>query len=91
VRRLVLLSGRGEYEAQRSEAALQASSADWTIVRCSWFAQNFSEGFLLEPILAGEVALPNGDVPEPFVDTRTSPTLRRRRSPSPGMRDRSTS
>jgi len=69
VRRLVLLSGRGEYEAQRSEAALQASSADWTIVRCSWFAQNFSEGFLLEPILAGEVALPNGDVPEPFVDT----------------------
>jgi uncharacterized protein YbjT (DUF2867 family) len=69
VRRLVLLSGRGEYEAQRSEEALQASGADWTIVRCSWFAQNFSEGFLLEPILAGEVALPNSDVPEPFVDT----------------------
>jgi uncharacterized protein YbjT (DUF2867 family) len=68
VRRLVLLSGRGEHEAQRSEEMLQASGADWTIVRCSWFAQNFSESFLLEPILAGEVALPNGDMPEPFVD-----------------------
>jgi uncharacterized protein YbjT (DUF2867 family) len=68
VRRLVLLSGRGEAEAQRSEAALQASDADWTIVRCSWFNQNFSESFFLEPVLAGSVALPAGDVPEPFVD-----------------------
>ncbi|HET9736535.1 MAG TPA: NAD(P)H-binding protein [Solirubrobacteraceae bacterium] len=68
VRRLVLLSGRGEAEAQRSEAALQASGADWTIVRCSWFNQNFSESFFLDPVLAGEVALPAGDMPEPFVD-----------------------
>jgi uncharacterized protein YbjT (DUF2867 family) len=68
VRRLVLLSGRGEVDAQRAEQALQASGADWTIVRCSWFDQNFSEGYLLEPVLAGEVALPVGDVPEPFVD-----------------------
>lgn len=68
VRRLVLLSGRGEAEAQRSEAALQASGADWTIVRCSWFNQNFSESFFLEPVLAGAVALPAGEVPEPFVD-----------------------
>jgi uncharacterized protein YbjT (DUF2867 family) len=68
VRRLVLLSGRGEVEAQRAEQALQASGADWTVVRCSWFDQNFSEGYLLEPVLAGEVALPVGDVPEPFVD-----------------------
>ncbi len=68
VRRLVLLSGRGEEEAQRAEQALQASGVDWTIVRCSWFAQNFSEDFLLESVLAGEVALPAGDVPEPFVD-----------------------
>jgi uncharacterized protein YbjT (DUF2867 family) len=37
-------------------------------VRCSWFAQNFSEAFLLEGVLAGELALPAGDVPEPFVD-----------------------
>jgi uncharacterized protein YbjT (DUF2867 family) len=37
-------------------------------VRCAWFMQNFDEYFLLEPILAGEVALPSGNVPEPFVD-----------------------
>ena len=68
VKRLVLLSGRGEEEAQRAEQVLQASDADWTIVRCSWFSQNFSENYLLEPLLAGEVVLPAGDVPEPFVD-----------------------
>ena len=67
-RRLVLLSGRGETEAQRAEQALQASGADWTVVRCSWFMQNFSESFLLDPVLAGEVALPVGTVGEPFVD-----------------------
>ena len=66
--RLVLLSGRGEEEAQRAEQALADSGADWTIVRCSWFNQNFSESYLLEPVVAGEVALPAGDVPEPFVD-----------------------
>ncbi|MGH3090352.1 MAG: NmrA family transcriptional regulator, partial [Rubrobacteraceae bacterium] len=70
VRRLVLLSGRGEEEAQSAEAAFReaAAGAEWTIVRCAWFMQNFSENYLLEPILAGEVALPTGDVPEPFVD-----------------------
>lgn len=45
------------------------SGAAWTIVRCSWFNQNFSEHFLLDPILAGVVALPVGNVGEPFVDT----------------------
>jgi len=69
VRRLVLLSGRGEEEAQASEKMLAESGADWTVVRASWFAQNFSEGYLLDPILGGEVALPAGDVREPFVDT----------------------
>ena len=68
VRRLVLLSGRGEEEAQRAEKAVRKSGADWTIVRSSWFSQNFSESYLLEPVLSGEVALPAGDVPEPFVD-----------------------
>jgi uncharacterized protein YbjT (DUF2867 family) len=67
-RRLVLLSGRGEEEAQRAEAELRASGADWTIVRCSWFSQNFSEDYLRESVLAGEVTLPVSDVPEPFVD-----------------------
>ena len=68
VRRMVLLSGRGEEEALRAEQALQDSGADWTILRSSWFAQNFSESFLLDAILSGEVALSVGEVPEPFID-----------------------
>lgn len=68
IRRLVLLSGRGETEAQRAEEMIKASGADWTILRCSWFSQNFSEGFLVENIIEGEVALPVGAVGEPFVD-----------------------
>jgi len=68
VRRLVLLSGRGEKEAQISEQAVQDSGSAWTIVRASWFNQNFSEGAMLEPVLSGEVALPVGDVAEPFID-----------------------
>jgi uncharacterized protein YbjT (DUF2867 family) len=68
VRRLVLLSGRGEPEAQRCEEIVMGSGAQWTVLRCSWFNQNFSENYLLEPILAGEVALPASDVVEPFVD-----------------------
>jgi uncharacterized protein YbjT (DUF2867 family) len=68
VRKLVLLSGRGEEEAQRAEQAVQEAGIEWTIVRCSWFSQNFSESFLLDAVLAGEVALPVDGVPEPFVD-----------------------
>jgi len=68
VQRVVLLSGRGEEEAQRSEQVVAAAGIDWTVVRCSWFNQNFSEGYMLDPILGGELALPAGDVPEPFVD-----------------------
>jgi uncharacterized protein YbjT (DUF2867 family) len=69
VRRLVLLSGRGEEEAQRAEQVVQDAGIEWTVVRCAWFSQNFSEDYLLEPIRGGEVALPAGDMPEPFVDT----------------------
>ncbi|MCF2531870.1 NmrA family transcriptional regulator [Yinghuangia soli] len=65
---LVLLSGRGEPEAQQAEALVQQSGAAWTIVRASFFHQNFSENFLVDPVLSGEVALPVGDVKEPFVD-----------------------
>lgn len=68
VRKLVLLSGRGEVEAEQAEQALKACGADWTILRCSFFNQNFSENFFLDPIVAGEVALPVGPVAEPFVD-----------------------
>ena len=68
VRKLVFLSGRGEVEAERAEQALKACGAEWTILRCSFFCQNFSESFFLDPILAGEVALPVRPVAEPFVD-----------------------
>lgn len=65
---IVLLSGRGEPGARRAEAALQASGVPWTIITASWFNQNFSEGYLLDGVLAGEVALPAGAVREPFID-----------------------
>lgn len=68
VKKLVLLSGRGEIEAQQAEQALQVCGADWTVLRCSFFSQNFSENFFLDPILAGELALPVDGVREPFVD-----------------------
>jgi uncharacterized protein YbjT (DUF2867 family) len=68
VRRLVLLSGRGEEDAWPAEDAVRAAGAEWTVLRAAWFAQNFSEHFLLEPVLAGEIALPARDVAEPFLD-----------------------
>ena len=69
VRRLVLLSGRGEDGALASEQALRASGADWTIVRSAFMDQNFDEGFFLEPVRAGEVAfLADPGMAEPFID-----------------------
>jgi uncharacterized protein YbjT (DUF2867 family) len=69
VRRLVLLSGRrGEEGAILGETAVQNSGADWTILRSSWFSQNFSEGFFVDQVLNGEIALPVGSVREPFID-----------------------
>jgi len=68
VQRLVLLSGRGEEEAQACERIVQASGASWTIVRAAWFSQNFSEGAFLDMVKEGTITLPAGEVPEPFVD-----------------------
>lgn len=68
VRHLVLLSGRGEAEAQACERIVQESGVDWTIVRSSWFNQNFSEGAFIDMVLAGAITLPAGQTPEPFVD-----------------------
>ncbi|MFZ9036494.1 MAG: SDR family oxidoreductase [Gammaproteobacteria bacterium] len=65
---LVLLSGRGEDGARRAELALEAGGLDWNIVRASWFMQNFSESFMIEGILNGELMLPAGDIVEPFID-----------------------
>jgi uncharacterized protein YbjT (DUF2867 family) len=68
VGRLVLLAGRGEPEAEQAEDAVRASGADLTILRSTWFAQNFSEDYMVDGVRDGVVALPAGDVPEPFVD-----------------------
>ena len=68
VPRLVLLAGRGEPEAERAEQAVRESGAELTVVRATWFSQNFSEGDFLDQVLSGEVALPAGDMGEPFVD-----------------------
>jgi len=68
VQRLVLLSGRGEEEAQRAEQVVRDAGVTWTILRCSWFMQNFSESFMVDAIRAGELALSAGDIKEPFID-----------------------
>jgi len=68
VRKIVLLSGRGEKEAQVCEEIIKTNAKNWTIVRASWFNQNFSESFFLDPVLAGIVALPRAEALEPFVD-----------------------
>ncbi len=68
VGRLVLVSGRGEPGALLGEQAVREAGAEWTILRSTWFSQNFSEGFFLDQVLSGEVALPAGGVTEPFVD-----------------------
>ena len=68
VKRVVMLSGRGEPQSQKCEQLVRESGAEWTIVRSSFFSQNFSESFFLGSVLDGEVALPVGGVGEPFVD-----------------------
>ncbi|MFF2774587.1 NmrA family NAD(P)-binding protein [Streptomyces sp. NPDC058052] len=70
VRRLTLLSGRGEPLAAAAEDALReaAGGVELTLVRASFFAQNFTEGLLAEGVAAGELVFPAGDTREPFVD-----------------------
>jgi uncharacterized protein YbjT (DUF2867 family) len=65
---IVLLSGRGEAGARQAEEIVINSGLTWNIVRASWFFQNFSESFMLDGILDGELVLPAGDTLEPFVD-----------------------
>lgn len=69
IKKLVLLSGKGEREAELCEQVVIHSGIDHTIVRASWFNQNFSESFFLEPILEGFVALPQAEAKVPYVDT----------------------
>jgi len=68
VKRLVLLSGRGEEEAQACERIVISAGLEWTIVRASWFNQNFSEGAFIDMVLGGAITLPAGQQAEPFVD-----------------------
>ncbi|WP_370616912.1 SDR family oxidoreductase [Mumia sp. Pv 4-285] len=69
VERVVLLSGRGEAGARASEDALLTAVPSARVVRCSFFAQNFTEGVFAFDALGGELAIPvPADVPEPFVD-----------------------
>lgn len=65
---IVLLSGRGEHHARLGEEVVRNSGIDFTLVRAAWFAQNFSEGYLREPILAGVLPMPGGDIAEPIID-----------------------
>lgn len=76
-RRVVLLSGRGadtwgdsEFgrDMRDAEAAVRGSALEWTVLRASNFDQNFDEDLFHAPLTAGELALPTGDIPEPFLD-----------------------
>ena len=67
VKRLVLLSGRGEEGAQDAERRVRNSGADYTLVRAAFFNQNFSETFA-ETVRHGVLAMPGGDTVEPFLD-----------------------
>ncbi len=68
IQKMVLLSGKGEIEAERCEQVVMNAGVDWIIVRASWFNQLYSESFFLDPILAGQVALPKTEALIPFVD-----------------------
>ncbi|ASU58138.1 NAD(P)H-binding protein [Nocardiopsis dassonvillei] len=77
VRRLVLLSGHGSdtwgdsafgLDMRSAEEAVRGSALEWTVLRPSNFDQNFDEDLFHAPLVAGELALPAGAVPEPFID-----------------------
>ncbi|GAA2800077.1 SDR family NAD(P)-dependent oxidoreductase [Nonomuraea dietziae] len=68
--RLVLLSARaGGPELDRPrERIVQHSGAVWTILRPTWYFQNFSEGMFARAVRSGELRLPAGTGHEAFVD-----------------------
>ncbi|MFT7840286.1 NAD(P)H-binding protein [Saccharothrix sp. BKS2] len=77
VRRLVLLSGHAAdtwgdsafgLDMRSAEDAVRGSALEWTVLRASNFNQNFDEDLFRAPLVAGELALPAGEVPEPFID-----------------------
>ena len=69
VKKMVLLSGKGEKEAENCEQIVMGAGIDFTIIRATWFNQNFSESFFLAPLQSGYVALPKPEARVPYVDT----------------------
>ena len=67
--KVVLLSGKGETEAEVCEQIVAHSGLNYTLVRASWFNQNFSKGAFRDYVLAGHIALPMPQASVPFVDT----------------------
>jgi len=65
---VVFISGRDNPLLIAIEEAIAQTGAHWTMLRPSWFNQNFSEGFLVDAVLSGEIALPMGEGREAFVD-----------------------
>ena len=75
VRSLVYLSARAAESANPAlderEQPVKDAGTEWTILRPSWFNQNFSEapGFVRQ-LRAGELRLPAGQGRQPFIDAR---------------------
>ncbi|MEV1001605.1 SDR family NAD(P)-dependent oxidoreductase [Nonomuraea sp. NPDC050202] len=68
--RLVLLSARagGPGLDRPRERIVQQSGAAWTVLRPTWYFQNFSEGMFAGAVRSGELRLPAGAGREAFVD-----------------------
>jgi uncharacterized protein YbjT (DUF2867 family) len=72
--RLVLLSARGvdagpDNPLIAAERAVTSVAGDrLTVVRPTWFMQNFTESFFADGVAAGTLVAPTGDGAEPFVD-----------------------
>jgi uncharacterized protein YbjT (DUF2867 family) len=71
--RLVLLSSKAielmnDERLLAAERTIRNSGVEWTIVRADWFNQNFDEGFLHDQVVAGEVAMPLGELEQAFID-----------------------
>ena len=88
VEHIVLLSGRGEAGARRAEDVLRNSGIDWNVVRASWFAQNFSENFMLDGIISGELVMPVCETREPFIDVDDIADVAVAALLEPGLRNR---
>ena len=66
--KLVLLSCRGVEEAEACETIVHQSNLETTVVRSSWFFQNFLEDDFARMITEGALTLPSADIEEPYID-----------------------